>query len=69
MERFQLKPEEILMVDDMKLGCMMAQEVGIDTAFAAWSKKEFPALCKEMERLCDYTFRTAAALEAFLFEN
>lgn len=69
MEQFQLKPEDILMVDDMKLGCVMAQEVGVDTAFAAWSKKDFPALCKEMESLCDYTFYTTDALEAFLFEK
>ena len=69
MKQFQLKPEEILMVDDMKLGCIMAQKVGVDTAFAAWSKKDFPSLCKEMENLCDYTFYTTGALEAFLFEK
>ena len=68
MERFQLKPEEILMVDDMKLGCIMAQSVGADTAFAAWSKGEFPDLCEEMESLCDYTFHTAEELEHFLFD-
>lgn len=67
MERFQLKPEEILVVDDMKLGCMMAQSVGAATAFAAWSKQDFPALCKEMKSLCDYTFLTAKSLEKFLF--
>lgn len=68
MERFQLKPEEILMVDDMKLGCMMAQSAGIDTAFAAWSRQEFPTLCAEMEQLCDFTFRAPEDLEQFLFE-
>jgi phosphoglycolate phosphatase/pyrophosphatase PpaX len=68
MEQFQLKPEEILMVDDMKLGCLMAQSVGAHTGFAAWSKQEFPALWKVMESLCDYTFKTAEELEAFLFE-
>ena len=69
MEKFQLKPEEILMVDDMKLGCMMAQQMGVDTAFAAWSKLDFPALREEMERLCDHTFTTVEALEAFLFDE
>ena len=68
MEQFHVKPEEILMVDDMKLGCLMAQSVGAHTAFAAWSKQEFPALWKEMENLCDYTFNTAEELESFLFE-
>ena len=68
MQRFQLQPEDILMVDDMKLGCVMAQQVGVDTAFAAWSKQDFPALCSEMETLCDFTFRTTEALEQFLFD-
>ena len=67
MEQFHLQPEEILMVDDMKLGCLMAQSVGAHTAFAAWSKWDFPALWKEMESLCDYTFKTAEELESFLF--
>ena len=68
MERFGLKPEEILMVDDMKLGYTMAQAVGIDTAFAAWSKQDFPALTNEMRSLCRYSFDTAAALGEFLFD-
>ena len=67
MRQYQLRPEEILVVDDMKLGCVMAQEVGVATAFAAWSKQDFPALCKEMENLCDFTFLTTEALEQFLF--
>jgi phosphoglycolate phosphatase/pyrophosphatase PpaX len=68
MRRYGFKTEEILVVDDMKLGCIMAQSVGAATAFAAWSKQDFPALCEEMQRLCDYTFSTAEALETFLFE-
>ena len=68
MRQYQLQPEDILVVDDMKLGCVMAQKVGAATAFAAWSKQDFPVLCKEMESLCDYTFRTAEELEHFLFE-
>ena len=68
MEQYRLKPEEILMIDDMKLGCMMARRVGAATAFAAWSKIDFPALRQEMEDLCDYTFYTAEALEAFLID-
>lgn len=68
MERFGLRPEEILMVDDMKLGCTMAQAVGIDTAFAAWSKQDFPELTREMRSLCRYSFDTATALEEFLFD-
>ena len=68
MERFRLRPEEILMVDDMKLGCTMAQTVGVDTAFAAWSKQDFPTLTEEMRSMCRYSFDTATALEEFLFD-
>ena len=68
MAQYRLKPEEILMIDDMKLSCMMARRVGAATAFAAWSKQDFPALCSEMETLCDFTFRTTEALEQFLFD-
>ena len=69
MARFGLKPSEILMVDDMKLGCLMANAVGVPTAFAAWSKQDFPALSREMRALADFTFDAPAQLEQFLFEE
>ena len=67
MQRYNLKPSDILVVDDMKLAWDMASRVGVQTAFAAWGKLDFPALCREMEALCDFTFRTVEELEAFLF--
>jgi len=67
MERFRLKPEELLVVDDMKLACMMAQPVGVDVAFAAWGKEEFPELSREMRQLCRYSFDHPAQLSQFLF--
>ena len=69
MDTFHLKPEEILVVDDMKMACLMAQPLHIKTAFAAWSKADFPELKTEMQMLCDYSFDTAAELEHFLFHN
>lgn len=67
MDRFGLKPEEMLMVDDMKLGCLMAKAVNVPTAFAGWSKAEFPELTEEMRRICDHVFDSPADLEVFLF--
>lgn len=67
LERFHLKPQDILMVDDMKLGWQMAKAVGADTAFAGWSKTDFPALMEEMQGICDYSFHCAKDLEKFLF--
>lgn len=69
MERFQLRPEEMLLIDDMKLGVLMAQSVGVHTAFAGWSKAEFPELMAQMRSICDHAFDTAAELETFLFEE
>ena len=57
------------MVDDMKLGCMMAKSVGVPTAFAGWSKAEFPELTEEMHTICDFSFDSPAQLEAFLFKE
>jgi phosphoglycolate phosphatase/pyrophosphatase PpaX len=68
MRRFNLKPEELLVVDDMKLAWMMANPLNVDIAFAAWGKKEFPELTEEMRTICTYSFDSAADLEQFLFE-
>lgn len=69
MRKFNLSPDEILVVDDMKLAWNMANPLGIQTAFAAWSKPEFPELCKEMQELCDFTFESPIDLAKFLFEE
>lgn len=68
MERFHLKPEDLLMVDDMMLGFTMARAAGIKTAHAAWSKPDFPELMVEMRQICDYSFETVREFEQFLFE-
>lgn len=67
MRRFHLKPQDILVVDDMKLACKMAEPIGADVAFAAWGKQEFPELAEEMSRLCRYCFETPWELSEFLF--
>lgn len=68
MERYQLSPKDILVVDDMKLAWKMANPLGVPIAFAAWGKEEFPELSKEMRRLCDFTFESPEKLEEFLFK-
>lgn len=67
MRRFSFRPEELLVVDDMKLAWRMAHPLGVEIAFAAWGKRDFPALAAEMQRLCDYTFDAPEDLAAFLF--
>ena len=56
------------MVDDMKLGWAMANAIGADTAFAGWSKTEFPELCAEMRDICTCSFDSPQELEKFLFD-
>lgn len=68
MQRFGYSPEELLVVDDLKLAHGMARAAGVKIGFAAWSKEDLPALAEEMTRLCDYTFPTPLALYQFLFE-
>lgn len=69
MKKHGLTAEQILVVDDMKLACMMAAPVGVKVAYANWDDMGVPALSDEMERLCEFTFRSTGELETFLFEE
>ena len=68
MAKYPLNPEDILVVDDMKLAWHMAKPLGVPVAFAAWGKLEFPGLCQEMRQICDFAFDSPEKLEKFLFE-
>ncbi len=68
MEHFHLNPEDLLVVDDMKLAWQMVHSVGVKIAVAAWGKREFPELTREMEALCDYTLDSPENLQEFLFD-
>ena len=67
MNRYRLKPEELLVVDDMKLAWQMAKPVNVPLAFAAWGKAEFPEIAEEMRQLCDFSFDRTEDLMEFLF--
>ena len=68
IKKYHLRPDQLLVVDDLKPAWVMCKKVGVPIAFAAWSKENCPAILKEMTDLCDYTFYSPAELEAFLFE-
>ncbi len=68
MQRYHLRPEELLVVDDMKLACQMAQPLDVSVAFAGWGKTEFPDIAREMRTLCKFSFDTTEALYHFLFD-
>lgn len=69
MKKYGLKPEEILVVDDMKLACAMAEPLGVKVCYAGWSGMGVASITEEMERLCDFTFNTTGELETFLFDE
>ncbi len=69
MKSYHLTPEQLLVVDDMKLAWDMASKVGVPTAFAAWGRQGYPKILAQMRSLCDYAFDAPADLEKFLFEE
>ena len=69
MEKYKLTPDQLLVIDDMKSAFYMCQAAHVALGFSAWSRKDFPMISSEMEKLCDYSFPTVSSLEHFLFEN
>ena len=67
MEQFALSPDELLVLDDSKIGYDMAAAAGVKIGFAAWSKEGFDDVLNQMSNLCDYTFPSIADFEGFLF--
>lgn len=68
MERYDLPPEALLVVDDMKPAWEMARKAGVSIAFAAWGRQDYPEILAEMNRLCDFSFDSPKKLETFLFD-
>ena len=68
MKKYGLKPEQLLVVDDLKPAWEMARGAGVPIAFAGWSKQEVPQIVTEMTKLCDYAFSSTEELEKFLFD-
>ena len=67
MRRYNLTPEEILVVDDMKLACRMAEPLGIQVCYAGWSGMGIPEIDAEMQAICDISFDDIAKFEEYLF--
>ena len=67
MRRFQLKPGEVLMLDDLKPGFDMARAAGVPFAAAGWAN-DIPEIETFMRAHCDYYFKTVPELGAFLLD-
>ncbi len=69
MKKYGYRPEELLVVDDMKPAYEMASRTGTPIVFAAWSRKDCPALTEQMQALCNFSFNSPKEFEHFLFDN
>ena len=67
MNKFDLKPQDILVVDDMKLACKMASSLGVKVAYAGWSGMGVKEIEDEMKSLCDFSFDSIPKFEEYLF--
>ena len=65
MRRFDLRAADLLMIDDLKPGCDMAQTCGVDFAAVGWSN-EVPEIERSLRQACPHYFKTVAELAAFL---
>ena len=68
MGKYNLSPDQLLVVDDMKAAVSMARAGNCPIAFAGWGRTEFPEITAEMSALCDYAFDSTEKLEKFLFD-
>ncbi|MCR5664738.1 MAG: HAD hydrolase-like protein [Oscillospiraceae bacterium] len=68
MQRFALRPDELLMIDDLKPGYDMALRCGVDFAAVGWSN-DVKQIETFMRQNCQYYFKTVAELAAFLEED
>ena len=67
-KRFDLKKEEILVVDDLKPGYDMARAAGVAIAGAGWAN-DVSTIEDFMRRNCDYYFKEVSMLYDFLFRQ
>ena len=66
MKNFNLSPDEILVVDDLKPGYDMAKAAGVDIAAAAWAHN-VPEIADFMKANCQYFCKTIEDLRKIIF--
>ena len=69
MRKYNLNPDDLLVIDDTKAAVPMAHAAGVKIGFASWGRMEFPKISEEMEELCDWSFTSTEELAHFLFEE
>ncbi len=67
MKTFGMKPEELLVVDDLKPGFDMANAAGVPFAAAGWAN-DIPQIETFMRQNCGLYFKTVEELSRYLFD-
>ena len=67
LERFSLKKEEVLVVDDLKPGSVMAKSAGVPFAAAGWAN-DVPEIDTYMRAHSDFYFKTVTEFARFMQE-
>lgn len=67
-ETLGMKPEELLVTDDLKPGYDMAREAGVPFAAAGWAN-DIGEIESFMRKNCDRYFKTVKEFRDFLFEQ
>lgn len=63
-----LRPEQLVVIDDLKPGKDMADRAGVDFIAAGWTHT-VPHIIETMQRLCPHYCRTVAELCALLLDE
>ena len=69
MRKYGFRPEELLVVDDMRPAYEMASKAGVPIAFAAWGRTDCPELVVQMKELCNFSFDSTEQLAHFMFDD
>lgn len=67
MQKYDLKPEEVLVIDDLKPGLDMARAAGVTFAAACWCF-DIPENEEYMRQNADYVFKSVEQLKIHCFE-
>lgn len=68
MRIYGLRPDEVLMVDDLKTGYIMAKSCGVSFACAGWSDNQIPMIREFMKQNSDYYLERVKDLEGLLYK-
>lgn len=67
LKQFRLKPQEVLVVDDLKPGVEMAKAAGVQVAAVGWSH-QIDEIRQYMSRRCDFYFQRVEDLADLILD-